>query len=137
MVSERERGGEGESGGRESLWAVVLAGGEGTSLGPALVQHLCGDERLEQFAPLLGTRRRCARPRPSRAADSSRADRGRHPAGTCSILDRELSEKPRLHVLRSRRTAGRPAESSSWRRSESRRGIRGRRSCAFRRIIPS
>ena len=40
MVSERRRGEKRvESGERGSLWAVVLAGGEGTRLRP-LVRHL-------------------------------------------------------------------------------------------------
>jgi mannose-1-phosphate guanylyltransferase len=38
-----------------SLWAVVLAGGEGVRLRP-LVRRVCGDERPKQFCPLLGTR---------------------------------------------------------------------------------
>src|ERR1044071_6116704 len=38
-----------------SLWAVVLAGGEGVRLRP-LVRHLYGDERPKQFSPLLGPR---------------------------------------------------------------------------------
>ena len=46
---------EGEPAGGGSLWAVVLAGGEGVRLRP-LVRHLCGDERPKQFSPLLGTR---------------------------------------------------------------------------------
>ena len=44
-----------ERGGSGSLWAVVLAGGEGVRL-RSLVRHLCGDERPKQFSPLLGTR---------------------------------------------------------------------------------
>ena len=55
MVSERERGEGVDSDGRGSLWAVVLAGGEGTRLRP-LVRRLCGDERPKQYSPLLGTR---------------------------------------------------------------------------------
>lgn len=38
-----------------SLWAVVLAGGEGVRLRP-LVRRVCGDERPKQFCPLLGSR---------------------------------------------------------------------------------
>jgi mannose-1-phosphate guanylyltransferase len=38
-----------------SLWAIVLAGGEGIRLRP-LVRLVCGDERPKQFAPLLGGR---------------------------------------------------------------------------------
>jgi mannose-1-phosphate guanylyltransferase len=37
------------------LWAVVLAGGEGTRLRP-LVRHVYGDERPKQYAALLGDR---------------------------------------------------------------------------------
>jgi mannose-1-phosphate guanylyltransferase len=55
MISERERGEGTESGRRGSLWAVVLAGGDGKRLRP-LVRHLCGDERPKQFTPLLGAR---------------------------------------------------------------------------------
>jgi hypothetical protein len=54
MVSERERGEGVESDGHRSLWAVVLAGGEGTRLRP-LVRYLCGDERTKQFSPLLAS----------------------------------------------------------------------------------
>ena len=38
-----------------SLWAVVLAGGEGVRLRP-LVRQAFGDERPKQFCPLLGPR---------------------------------------------------------------------------------
>src|SRR6267142_6637327 len=41
--------------GAGSLWAVVLAGGEGVRLRP-LVRRLLGDERPKQFCPLLGPR---------------------------------------------------------------------------------
>jgi hypothetical protein len=44
-----------EPSGSGSLWAVVLAGGEGVRLRP-LVRHLYGDERPKQFSHLLGTR---------------------------------------------------------------------------------
>jgi mannose-1-phosphate guanylyltransferase len=37
------------------LWAIVLAGGEGTRL-RTLVKRVCGDERPKQYAPLLGDR---------------------------------------------------------------------------------
>lgn len=37
------------------LWAIVLAGGEGTRLRP-LIRQLYGDERPKQYAPLLGSR---------------------------------------------------------------------------------
>ena len=50
-----ERGKRVASGERGSLWAVVLAGGEGTRLRP-LVRHVCGDERPKQFSPLFGAR---------------------------------------------------------------------------------
>ena len=55
MISEREREEGVDSDGCGALWAVVLAGGEGTRLRP-LVRHLCGDERPKQFSPLLGAR---------------------------------------------------------------------------------
>jgi len=38
-----------------SLWAIVLAGGEGIRLRP-LVRQVCGDERPKQYVPLLGSR---------------------------------------------------------------------------------
>ena len=38
-----------------SLWAVVLAGGEGVRLRP-LTRRLCGDERPKQYAALVGSR---------------------------------------------------------------------------------
>ena len=41
--------------GTGSLWAVVLAGGEGVRLRP-LVRRAFGDERPKQFCPLLGPR---------------------------------------------------------------------------------
>jgi len=41
--------------GAGSLWAVVLAGGEGVRLRP-LVRRAFGDERPKQFCPLLGPR---------------------------------------------------------------------------------
>jgi mannose-1-phosphate guanylyltransferase len=41
--------------GNRSLWAVVLAGGEGVRL-RSLVRQVCGDERPKQFVRLLGTR---------------------------------------------------------------------------------
>src|SRR5712664_26440 len=41
--------------GTGSLWAVVLAGGEGVRLRP-LVRRVFGDERPKQFCPLLGPR---------------------------------------------------------------------------------
>jgi len=53
MIEERGEGVESGEGG--SLWAVVLAGGEGTRLRP-LVRHVCGDERPKQFSSLFGAR---------------------------------------------------------------------------------
>ena len=38
-----------------SLWAIVLAGGEGVRLRP-LVRRVCGDERPKQYVPLLEAR---------------------------------------------------------------------------------
>jgi mannose-1-phosphate guanylyltransferase len=38
-----------------SLWAIVLAGGEGMRLRP-LIRHLYGDDRPKQFAALVGAR---------------------------------------------------------------------------------
>lgn len=37
------------------LWAIILAGGEGTRLRP-LARVICGDERPKQYVPLLGPR---------------------------------------------------------------------------------
>jgi mannose-1-phosphate guanylyltransferase len=55
--SEPNDRGEREAKRREdgSLWAVVLAGGEGVRLRP-LVRRVCGDERPKQSCPLLGSR---------------------------------------------------------------------------------
>jgi mannose-1-phosphate guanylyltransferase len=39
----------------KSLWAVVLAGGEGVRLRP-LTRLICGDDRPKQYVPLLGPR---------------------------------------------------------------------------------
>jgi hypothetical protein len=36
-----------------SLWAIVLAGGEGMRLRP-VIRHLYGDDRPKQFAALVG-----------------------------------------------------------------------------------
>jgi mannose-1-phosphate guanylyltransferase len=97
MVSER---GEGiEWGGRGSLWAVVLAGGEGTRLRP-LVRHLCGDERPKQFSPLLGARTLLGQ-------TLDRVGRLIPPERTVVValqaharyLERELGATPRPHVL--------------------------------------
>ena len=41
--------------GAGDLWAVVLAGGQGTRLRP-LVRHIYGDDRPKQFASLVGSR---------------------------------------------------------------------------------
>ena len=49
------RAGQETSQGAGSLWAVVLAGGEGVRLRP-LVRRAFGDERPKQFCPLLGPR---------------------------------------------------------------------------------
>ena len=46
---------ETKSDGHGTLWAVVLAGGEGVRLRP-LVRRVCGDERPKQFCSLLGSR---------------------------------------------------------------------------------
>ena len=40
---------------RGDLWAIVLAGGEGTRLKP-LVRRLCGEERPKQYATLTGSK---------------------------------------------------------------------------------
>ncbi len=40
---------------RRSLWAIVLAGGEGLRLRP-LTRQLYGEERPKQYAALLGSR---------------------------------------------------------------------------------
>jgi mannose-1-phosphate guanylyltransferase len=99
MISERERGEGGEPGERGSLWAVVLAGGEGTRLRP-LVRHLCGDERPKQFSPLLGARTLLGQ-------TLDRVGRLIPPERTVVVtlqaharyMERELKEKPRPHVL--------------------------------------
>ena len=99
MVSERKRGEGIESAERGSLWAVVLAGGEGIRLRP-LVRHLCGDERPKQFSPLLG----------ARTLLGQTLDRVRRlipPERTVVVtlqaharyLERELGPTPRPHVL--------------------------------------
>jgi mannose-1-phosphate guanylyltransferase len=100
MISERERREGAESGRRGSLWAVVLAGGEGTRLRP-LVRHLCGDERPKQFSPLLGARTLLRQTLdrvgllipPERTVVVTLQAHARY-------LERELGEKlPRPHVL--------------------------------------
>ena len=78
----------------------MLAGGEGTRL-RSLVRHLCGDERPEQFSPLLGARTLLRQTLdrvgllipPERTVVVTLQAHARY-------LDRELGEKPRLHVLR-------------------------------------
>src|ERR1043166_4162166 len=103
MVSGRERGEGGElgveSGEPGSLWAVVLAGGEGTRLRP-LVRHLCGDERPKQFSPLLGTRtllrQTLDRVRLQIPLERTVVVALQEPA---RYLERVLDEQPRPHVL--------------------------------------
>lgn len=99
MVSERERGEGVESGARGSLWAMVLAGGEGSRLRP-LVRHLCGDERPKQFSPLLGTRTllRQTLDRVGRLIPLERTVVVTLQAHA-RYVERELGEKPRPHVL--------------------------------------
>ena len=99
MELERHEGERIELGGRGSLWAVVLAGGEGTRLRP-LVRHLCGDERPKQFTPLLGARTLLGQTLdrvgllcpPERTVVVTLQAHARY-------LERELGEKPRPHVL--------------------------------------
>ena len=88
-----------EPSGGGSLWAVVLAGGEGVRLRP-LVRHLCGDERPKQFSPLLGTRTllRHTLDRvgllipPERSVVVTLQAHARY-------LDREFGERPRPHIV--------------------------------------
>jgi mannose-1-phosphate guanylyltransferase len=88
-----------ESGEGGSLWAVVLAGGEGTRLRP-LVRRLCGEERPKQFSALLGGRTllgqtldRVGRlvPRERTAVVTLHAH--------ARYVERELGAPPRVHVL--------------------------------------
>jgi mannose-1-phosphate guanylyltransferase len=83
----------------EPLWAIVLAGGEGTRLRP-LVRHLFGDDRPKQYATLIGSRSllrqtldRVARLVPPRrtVVVTNRAH-GRY-------LEAEFGSKPAMHVL--------------------------------------
>jgi mannose-1-phosphate guanylyltransferase len=103
MVSGRKRGEGGklgvESGEHGSLWAVVLAGGEGTRLRP-LVRHLCGDERPKQFSPLLGART-LLRQTLDRIGLQIPLERTVVVAlqAHARYLERELDEQPRPHVL--------------------------------------
>jgi mannose-1-phosphate guanylyltransferase len=99
MISGRQWGAAVESSERGSLWAVVLAGGEGTRLRP-LVRHLCGDERPKQFSPLLGARTLLRQtldrvglqiPLEQIVVVTLQAH--------ARYLERELGEKPRPHVL--------------------------------------
>ena len=116
-----ERGERVASGERGSLWAVVLAGGEGTRLRP-LVRHVCGDERPKQFSPLFGARTLLGQTLdrvgllipPERTVVVTLQAHARY-------VERDLGEKLHPHVLTSRRTAGRLPE-YSWPRSGSRRG---------------
>lgn len=95
MAFELER-----RGGKGSLWAVVLAGGEGIRLRP-LVRHLCGDDRPKQFSPLLGGRTLLRQTLdrvgllipPERTVVVTLESHARY-------LDREFGEQPRLNVLR-------------------------------------
>ena len=99
MISGRQWGAAVESSERGSLWAVVLAGGEGTRLRP-LVRHLCGDERPKQFSPLLGARTLLRQTLdrvgllipPERTVVVTLQAHARY-------LERELGEKPRPHAL--------------------------------------
>jgi mannose-1-phosphate guanylyltransferase len=97
----RSGGGEREMepSGSRSLWAVVLAGGEGVRLRP-LVRHLYGDERPKQFSPLLGTRTLLRQTLdrvgllvpPERTAVVTLQAHGRY-------LDREFGLRPRPHIV--------------------------------------
>jgi len=82
-----------------SLWAVVLAGGEGVRLRP-LVRHLYGDERPKQFSPLLGTRT-LLRQTLDRVGLLMPPERTLVVAlqAHARYLDREFGERPRPHIL--------------------------------------
>jgi mannose-1-phosphate guanylyltransferase len=99
MVSGQEWGEGVESAESGSLWAVVLAGGEGTRLHP-LVRHLCGDERPNQFSPLLGTRT-LLRQTLDRVGFLIPLERTVVVTlqAHARYLERELGERPRPHVL--------------------------------------
>src|SRR5690242_8684572 len=86
--------------GRESsLWAIVLAGGEGLRL-RALTRYLYGDERPKQYAVLTGSKsllrqtlERVTRlVPPSRIVVVAQASHDRY-------LDAELASFPSVHVL--------------------------------------
>ena len=134
MVSAWERGEGAESGKRGSLFAVVLAGGEGSRLRP-LVRQLRGDDRPKQFSFLLGARTLLGQTldrvgrliTPERTVAVTRQAHARY-------MERELGTTPHPDVLSQPESRGTAAE-SSWPGSGSRRGIRARRSCAFHRII--
>jgi mannose-1-phosphate guanylyltransferase len=86
--------------GRESsLWAIVLAGGEGLRL-RALTRYLYGDERPKQYAVLTGSKSLLRQPLervtrlvpPSRIVVVAQASHDRY-------LDAELAGFPSVHVL--------------------------------------
>src|SRR5512144_3351928 len=88
-----------DDGGESDLWAIVLAGGEGTRL-RALTRYLYGEERPKQFAVLTGSKsllrqtlERVARliP-PSRIVVVTQASHDRY-------LRAELAGFPEVHVL--------------------------------------
>jgi mannose-1-phosphate guanylyltransferase len=117
MITERQRGEGVEPGEQRSLWAVVLAGGEGTRLRP-LVRHLCGEERPKQFSPLVGARTLLGQ-------TLDRVGRLIPPVRTVVVtlqahapyLERELGTTPRLHVLsqpESRGTAAAVLLAAQW-----------------------
>ncbi|HWO05618.1 MAG TPA: sugar phosphate nucleotidyltransferase [Methylomirabilota bacterium] len=90
-IRERDRDGD--------LWAVVLAGGEGSRL-RALTRYLYGDERPKQYAVLTGSKsllrqtlERVARlVPPSRIVVVAQASHDRY-------LGAELAGFPQIHVL--------------------------------------
>jgi mannose-1-phosphate guanylyltransferase len=117
MVSERTRGEGIGSHARGSLWALVLAGGEGIRLRP-LVRQLCGDGRPKQFSPLLGARTLLRQ-------TLDRVERLIPPERTVVVtlqaharyLERDLGEKPRQEVLsqpESRGTAAAILLAAQW-----------------------